>query len=211
MTTAGLCGTLSVEDLLHESETSMTTRSETNTTYEISLSNESYEINGWYPPESDSYGFSFYSYKPYSGIDRYVLAAAKREGADLREAVIAWAEKNYGARANTQNGSYSLKETTHTVTFLEEKSKKETLVVQTESTHVIVFHESFRTEAETEEFYLKPRREYEAGAPERDARFAKQLAESKAERELEEAAELARLAESTPKKVTFLQRLGLHR
>lgn len=174
-------------------------------TYEIARSEQDWTPNGYYPKGHESVGFSFYSYKPFFVIDTRNTYAQEEDGSVTRESIIAYADMQYGVEVNTPHGSYRLKETTHTVTTVEEKSDLETFVSKSESTHVVIFHESFRTEAQTEKFYLQPKREWEAGAEERaaqDAIWQKEYEDRKAAEKAElEASSVAATRTDTSKPV----------
>ena len=158
-------------------------------TYAISVSQQDWTPNGYYPKGHESVGFSFYSYKPFFVINTRDTRTQEKDGTVTRESIIAYADEEYGVEANTHNGSYRLKETTHTLTTVNETSDLETFVSKSESTRTVIFHESFRTEAQTEKFYLQPKREWDAGEEERDAKWDAIQKEYK-ERLATEAAEL---------------------
>lgn len=178
----------------------MPTTTKSTVKYEISLSEEAWTPNGWYPKGHACYGFSYYSYGQYQNVPAHVIQRAENEGVPLREACIKDSEANYGTTVFNRHGSYKLRETTVTVTTVDETNDKETIKSKTESTHTVIFHESFRTEEETEEYYLKPEIEYKLQAAEREAKWAEEdrvRAEIKAEttRIEAEAAEKERIIE----------------
>jgi len=189
----------------------MTTNTKTVATYEIAMSEQEWEPNGWYPEGHAIRGFSYYSYGPYRSRPSSAAKYAEDQNLDVRAEVIKWADESYGLGSSAPSGSYKLRETIHTVTTVEEKSedRKSSFVSKTESTKVEIFHEYYRTEEQTEE-YREKKRIRDAEWAITSARWDKEQAERVEARKAEEAlaAEMAeeydaRIAKARP----LLQRI----
>lgn len=133
----------------------MHTTTKSQVQYEIALSNESWTPDGWYRKDDVNYTYASYTYLPDFKVPNYIAAKAVVDNVPIREAVIKWAEEMYGVHAISRHGSYLLKEKTYD-TPLNKKDRKGLISSAAKSVQkVVTIQESFRTEAETKEYFAK--------------------------------------------------------
>jgi len=173
-----------------------TTKTETKVEYLYSISRQAWTPNGWYPPGHEVVGFSYYSYSAFQTVPRWVTEAAEYAGADVRQAVLDWADKYYGPESGEAVGSYKLLQVTKTKIVTEDGDpdypENGSLLETVERVVNKVFFTFYRTE-EQHEAFLKEEQESKAKLALWEKKYEEEQAAKTAELEIEEAKKTAEL------------------